>query len=302
MSESQDRPHTKFAFSKRPYICGDMSQTSTIPSASAPQVRSSGAALREFFAAIVIVVCITVGILFYVFVLGNPSNFEGGDPKNNPLQGNYLGIAYKGGVLVPLAIGLLLITITMAIERAITLGRASGKMSMEAFVQQIEYLVEQDRIDEAIALCDKQRGTVGNVVRETLTRLRQVKDDTKLDKDQKVASVQKALEESLALELPMLEKHMTIIATIVSIATLVGLIGTVLGMIRAFAALATSGAPDAVALATGISEALVNTALGITTSTIATVLYNYFTSRIDDITYRIDEAGYIIVQTFQAKA
>ncbi len=302
MSESQDRPHTKFAFSKRPYICGDMSQTSTTPSASAPQVRSSGAALREFFAAIVIVVCITVGILFYVFVLGNPSNFEGGDPKNNPLQGNYLGIAYKGGVLVPLAIGLLLITITMAIERAITLGRASGKMSMEAFVQQIEYLVEQDRIDEAIALCDKQRGTVGNVVRETLTRLRQVKDDTKLDKDQKVASVQKALEESLALELPMLEKHMTIIATIVSIATLVGLIGTVLGMIRAFAALATSGAPDAVALATGISEALVNTALGITTSTIATVLYNYFTSRIDDITYRIDEAGYIIVQTFQAKA
>lgn len=268
----------------------------------APQVRSGGAALREFFAAIVIVACITVGILFYVFVLGNPANFEGGDPKNNPLQGNYLGIAYKGGVLVPVAIGLLLITITMSIERAITLARASGKMSMESFVQQIEYLLDQDRIDEAIALCDKQRGTVGNVVRETLARLKQVKDDPKMDKDQKVAALQKSLEESLALELPMLEKHMTIIATIVSIATLVGLIGTVLGMIRAFAALATSGAPDAVALATGISEALVNTALGITTSTIATIVYNYFTSRIDDITYRIDEAGYIIVQNFQAKA
>lgn len=282
-----------------------MSQTTTTPQAGAvavPQVRSSGSALREFFAAIVIVVCITIGVLIYVFVLGNPNNFEGGDPKNNPLQGNYLGIAYKGGVLVPIAIGLLLITITMSIERAITLARASGKMSMEAFVQQVEYLLEQDRIDEAIALCDKQRGTVGNVVRETLLRLKQVKDDPKLDKDQKVAAIQKALEESLALELPMLEKHMTIIATIVSIATLVGLIGTVLGMIRAFAALATSGAPDAVQLATGISEALVNTALGITTSTIATILYNYFTSRIDDITYRIDEAGYIIVQTFQAKA
>lgn len=278
------------------------SPTQTSVKAAAPQVRSGSAALREFFATIVIVACITVGILFYVFVLGNPANFEGGDPKNNPLQGNYLGIAYKGGVLVPVAIGLLLITITMSIERAITLARASGKMSMESFVQQIEYLLEQDRIDEAIALCDKQRGTVGNVVRETLVRLKQVKDDTKMDKDQKVAAVQKALEESLALELPMLEKHMTIIATIVSIATLVGLIGTVLGMIRAFAALATSGAPDAVALATGISEALVNTALGITTSTIATIVYNYFTSRIDDITYRIDEAGYIIVQTFQAKA
>lgn len=281
-----------------------MAEVSTTPKVgtSVPQTRSGGSALREFFATIVILACLTVGILVYVFVLGNPNNFEGGDPRNNPLQGNYLGIAYKGGVLVPLAIGLLLITLTLSIERAITLGRAAGKMSMEAFVQQIEYLLEQDRVDEAIALCDKQRGTVGNVIKETLLRLKQIKNDPKMDKDQKMAAIQKALEESLALELPMLEKHMTIIATIVSIATLVGLIGTVLGMIRAFAALATSGAPDAVALATGISEALVNTALGITTSTLATILYNYFTSRIDDITYRIDEAGYIIVQTFQAKA
>lgn len=264
-------------------------------------VRSGGSALREAFAAIVILVAITVGILIYVFVLGNPNNFEGGDPKNNPLPGNYLGVAYKGGVLVPVGIGLLLIVIVMSIERFLTLSKASGKISMEAFVHQIETLIEQDRIDEAIALCDKQRGTLGNVVRETLTRLKLVRDDKALTKEQKIAAIQKAVEESLALELPMLEKHMTVIATIVSIATLVGLIGTVLGMIRAFAALATSGAPDAVALATGISEALVNTALGITTSTISTIMYNYFTSRIDDIVYRVDEAGFIITQTLQEK-
>jgi len=274
----------------------------TTASQSTPvTVRSTGSALREAFAAIVILLAITTGILIYVFVLGNPNNFEGGDPKNNPLPGNYLGVAYKGGVLVPVGIGLLLITIVMSIERAITLARASGKISMEAFVQQVEMLIEQDRIDEAIALCDKQRGTLGNVVRETLTRLKLVRDDKALTKEQKIASVQKAVEESLALELPMLEKHMTVIATIVSIGTLVGLIGTVLGMIRAFAALATSGAPDAVALATGISEALVNTALGITTSTISTIMYNYFTSRIDDIVYRVDEAGFIVTQTLQEK-
>lgn len=264
-------------------------------------VRSGGSSLREAFAAIVILVAITVGILIYVFVLGNPNNFEGGDPKNNPLPGNYLGVAYKGGVLVPVGIGLLLIVIVMSIERFLTLRKASGKISMEAFVQQIETLIEQDRIDEAIALCDKQRGTLGNVVRETLTRLKLVRDDKALTKEQKIAAIQKAVEESLALELPMLEKHMTVIATIVSIATLVGLIGTVLGMIRAFAALATSGAPDAVALATGISEALVNTALGITTSTVSTIMYNYFTSRIDDIVYRVDEAGFIVTQTLQEK-
>ncbi len=273
----------------------------TASQSTAATVRSGGSALREAFAAIVILVAITMGILIYVFVLGNPNNFEGGDPKNNPLPGNYLGVAYKGGVLVPVGIGLLLITIVMSIERLITLGKASGKISMEAFVQQTEALIEQDRIDEALALCDKQRGTLGNVVRETLIRLKLVRDDKALTKEQKIAAVQKAVEESLALELPMLEKHMTVIATIVSIGTLVGLIGTVLGMIRAFAALATSGAPDAVALATGISEALVNTALGITTSTISTIAYNYFTSRIDDIVYRVDEAGFIITQTLQEK-
>ncbi len=285
-----------------PIFAFDMNQMpATTSQSTATTVRSGGSALREAFAAIVILVAITVGILIYVFVLGNPSNFEGGDPKNNPLPGNYLGVAYKGGVLVPVGIGLLLITIVMSIERFITLGKASGKISMEAFVQQIETLIEQDRIDEALALCDKQRGTLGNVVRETLIRLKLVRDDKALTKEQKIAAVQKAVEESLALELPMLEKHMTVIATIVSIGTLVGLIGTVLGMIRAFAALATSGAPDAVALATGISEALVNTALGITTSTLSTIAYNYFTSRIDDIVYRVDEAGFLVTQTLQEK-
>ena len=122
-----------------------------------------------------------------------------------------------------------------------------------------------------------------------------------MDKGAKGLALQKSLEESVALELPMLEKHLIIIATIVSIATLLGLIGTVLGMIKAFSALATSGTPDAAALATGISEALINTALGITTSTIATIMYNLFTSNIDNMTYKIDEAGFSIVQTFAEK-
>jgi biopolymer transport protein ExbB len=72
-------------------------------------------------------------------------------------------------------------------------------------------------------------------------------------------------------------------------------------MVKAFAALATAGAPDAVALANGISEALINTALGIGTSTIAIIMYNYFTNKIDAITYGMDEAGYSIVQNFAAK-
>ena len=81
---------------------------------------------------------------------------------------------------------------------------------------------------------------------------------------------------------------------------LIGLIGTVLGMIRAFGALAQSGAPDALALATGISEALINTAFGISGSTIAIIMYNYFQSKIDGFTFRIDEAGFSLTQNFAA--
>jgi biopolymer transport protein ExbB len=100
--------------------------------------------------------------------------------------------------------------------------------------------------------------------------------------------------------LPMLSKNLVIITTCASIGTLIGLIGTVFGMIRAFAALANSGTPDTAALATGISEALINTAFGIIGSTLAIISYNYFSNRIDTMTHSMDEAGYSIISNFQA--
>jgi len=99
----------------------------------------------------------------------------------------------------------------------------------------------------------------------------------------------------------MMSRNLVILSTIASISVLIGLIGTVLGMIRAFAALAQAGAPDALALATGISEALINTAFGITGSTLAIIFYNYFSTKIDGMTYKIDEAGFSLTQTFAAQ-
>ena len=156
-------------------------------------------------------------------------------------------------------------------------------------------------IQGAKAECEKQRGSIANVVNAGIYMFQQMEADKNLDKERKLMAIQKELEEATTLELPMLSKNLVIISTIASIATLLGLLGTVIGMIRAFSALATAGAPDAVALSTGISEALNNTALGIGTSALAIIMYNYFTSRIDNITYGIDEAGYSIVQTFAAR-
>nr|HPH75565.1 MotA/TolQ/ExbB proton channel family protein [Bacteroidales bacterium]HPO39189.1 MotA/TolQ/ExbB proton channel family protein [Bacteroidales bacterium] len=156
----------------------------------------------------------------------------------------------------------------------------------------------EDRIEDAIVACDKQKGSLANVLKAGLSRYRALESDQELEKDQKITSMKEAIEEATALELPVLSRNMVILSTIASISVLIGLIGTVIGMIRAFAALAQSGAPDALALSTGISEALVNTAFGITGSTLAIIFFNWFSSMIDSYVFKIDEAGFSLTQTF----
>ena len=188
---------------------------------------------------------------------------------------------------------------TFAIERAFTLSRAKGKGNVKAFIQRIRLLVAGGSITQAVAECDKQKGSVANVVKAGLLKYNELSNNNNIELEKKVTMIQKDIEETTQLEMPMLEKNLVIFATVASVATLLGLLGTVLGMIKAFSALATAGAPDATALATGISEALVNTAIGIGTSALAIVFYNFFTVQIDSLTYQIDEAGYSIVQTYE---
>jgi biopolymer transport protein ExbB len=255
-------------------------------------------ALKSIFVLSVIVLCIAAGHLIYYQIMGNPINFEGGNPHGHPLPGNYLGIIFKGGFIVPLLIAVNLILVTFVIERFIMLARAKGRGSLNGFIRSLQSHLNEDKIEDAEKLCDKQRGSLANVMKAGLHRYRELQHDKTLANDQKVIALQKDLEEASALELPILSQNLVILSTIASISVLMGLIGTVLGMIRAFGALATAGAPDALALATGISEALVNTAFGIIGSTLAIIFYNYYSTRIDGITYKIDEAGFSLVQTF----
>ncbi len=255
-------------------------------------------ALQSIFAASVIILSFGVAVAIYLFVMGDPVNFEGGNPKGHPIQGNYLGMIYKGGPIVPVLITVIIVLLTFTVERWITLARAKGRGRISTFVRNIQTLLKEDKIEEAVQLCDKQRGSLANVLKAGLHRYRSLQNDASLPNDQKVIAMQKELEEATALELPILSKNLVILSTVASISVLIGLIGTVLGMIRAFGALATSGAPDALALSTGISEALINTAFGISGSTIAIVFYNFFSSKIDAMTYKIDEAAFSLTQTF----
>jgi biopolymer transport protein ExbB len=255
-------------------------------------------ALKSVFVLSVIVLCVIAGYFLWAKVMGNPVNFEGGNPEGRALTGNYLGIIYKGGIIVPLLMAVNLILLTFIIERFIMLTVAGGKGNLNSFVRNLQGFLNEDKIEDANELCDSQRGSLANVMKAGLRRYRDLQKDKSLMNDQKVMAIQKDLEEATALELPVLSQNLVILSTIASISVLIGLIGTVLGMIKAFGALATSGAPDAVALAEGISEALINTAFGITGSTLAIIFYNYYSSKIDSMTYKMDEASFSLTQTF----
>ncbi len=260
-----------------------------------------GNGIQALFSILVLPIALLIGILIWKFVMGDPARFESGDIEKNPLPGHILATMYKGGFLVPVLIGCFITVITFSIERFITIGKSRGTGRIEVFIQKVRTAMAKGDLDAAKAECAKQRGSIANVVAAGIDVYRQMESEKELDKERKILAIQKELEEATTLGLPMLSKNLVIISTLASISTLLGLLGTVMGMIKAFAALATAGAPDAVALSTGISEALNNTALGVGTSAVAIIFYNLFTSRIDNITYGIDEAGYSIVQSFAAR-
>jgi biopolymer transport protein ExbB len=270
-----------------------------VPSKPTAPVKKESSSSSSIFATLAIPICLIVSVLVYIFFLGDASHFKGGDPTSDPAD--VFGIVHKGGVLVPLVMGYVLMVIVFSIERFIVIGKATGTSSIETFVRKIQTFLSSGNIDAASAECDKQKGSVANVIKAGLKKYREMETDDTMDIGQKALAIQKDIEEATALEMPMLEQNLTIIATLVSIGTLTGLLGTVVGMIKAFAELANNGGgTNTGALSAAISEALVNTALGISTSALSIVMYNVFTSKIDNLTYAIDETGFSIVQTFAA--
>ena len=249
-------------------------------------------------ALMVIICCFVLALIIFHFVFGNPSNFMNNDPNNHPLPDNLLGTIYKGGMIVPVIQTLLLTVLVLSVERFIAIRRAKGKGSLTVFIENIKKALNNNDLAAARKICDNQKGSVANVVNSGLIKYAQMEQEPHMTREQKELALQKETEEATALELPSLEQNLPVIATMTTLGTLMGLLGTVIGMIRSFAALANAGSPDSIALSQGISEALVNTAFGIATGALAVISYNYFTTKIDEVTHAIDEIGFTIVQTF----
>ena len=281
------------------------------PNSATPAVKPGSNVRGIKNAFLVIIACFVVAVLLFLFVFGHPSHFDAegfdgvsmwfaGDEfaKAHPID--LIGTVFKGGIIVPILQTLFLTVIVLSVERAIALKSAKGTGSIAKFVTEIKKCLAKNDIKGAQDLCKKQKGSVAAVVSAALNRYDEMDKNTILTKEQKIATLQKEVEEATAIEMPSLQQNLPIVATLTTLGTLVGLLGTVLGMIKSFQALSASGAPDSSELSTGISEALVNTAFGIATGAFAVISYNFYTNKIDNLTYAIDEIGYSIVQTFTA--
>jgi biopolymer transport protein ExbB len=212
---------------------------------------------------------------------------------------------YQGGPLVVVLIMILVMLIVFVVERYISLYAVSkGKSSVQVFFKKLITMIQNDDFDGALAACDKQRGTTANVLRAGIDKYREIKDDGGVDADKKILLTQAAIDEANALEGPLLERNLIALSTIASIATMVGLLGTTIGMIRAFAATghAEGGVIDATQLAVGISEALVNTAGGLLSGILGIFFYNFFVNKVDSFNYTTDEATFEVMQLLKAKA
>jgi len=263
-------------------------------------------------AFLIIIACLIIAIILFLFVFGHSAHFDV-DPavysgsmafapdelaKAHPTD--LVGTIFKGGFIVPILQTLFLTVIVLSVERYIALSSAKGTGSITKFVESVKLCLVKGDIAGAQNLCKKQKGSVAAVVSAALNRYEEMDKNTVLSKEQKIATLQKEVEEATAIEMPSLQQNLPIVATLTTLGTLVGLLGTVIGMIKSFQALSASGAPDSTELSTGISEALINTAFGIATGAFAVISYNYYTNKIDKLTYAIDEIGFTIVQTFAA--
>lgn len=241
------------------------------------------------FATIILVVALAVAFAIFFGILGNAKD------------GTLLNQVYKGGPLVVALITITIMLITYIVERLLYLSKAKGKKPLTTFFAEFLHAMNRNDFKAAAEACEQQTGAAGAVLKAGVDQYNLLKNET-MTIEKRISEVQRAMDDAKVLEIPNLERNLVALSTIASIATLIGLLGTVIGMIRCFHAMAAQGgAPDALQLAQGIAEALINTAGGLFAAIIGIVTYNIFTTLIDNYSYQIEEASYSLITVIKSK-
>jgi biopolymer transport protein ExbB len=184
----------------------------------------------------------------------------------------------KGGpVMVPILL-CSVISVAIIVERSLSLRR--HRILRYDILQRIEELLRDRKIPEASTLCKRYPSSMTRILLAAI-----------LNHDKSRAEIKEIIEDAGRHELPVLERYLTILGTIASIAVLLGLLGTVVGMIRTFNAIAAVGYGQPEALANGIAEALVVTAAGLSIAIPTLVVYNFFTSKVDSLVIEMEKTS-----------
>ncbi len=187
-----------------------------------------------------------------------------------------LEFVVKGGpVMVPLLL-CSVISLSIIVERCLSLRR--HRILKYDVLQRIEELLRERKIPEASTLCKRYPSSMTRILLAAI-----------LNHDKSRQEIKEIIEDAGRQEVPVLERYLTILGTIASISVLLGLLGTVMGMIRTFNSIAALGYGNPEALASGISEALVATATGLTIAIPTLVLYNIFTSKVDSLVIEMEK-------------
>lgn len=257
--------------------------------------------MKGWFNFLLIAVTVIVCELFWWFIMGDPSRFLDGAIRHEPNPDDLLAVIHTGGPIVGILMAFVILGVAFSIERWLSIGKARGKDNPEVFIRSVIDDLAAGNLDSAVEKCDSQRGSMANVLRSAITRFQEIENDPEYPAEKKLSEVQRSIDEALNLETPLLEKNLVILSTIASVSVLFGLLGTTIGMIRAFRALASSGTVSATQLSLGISEALYNTAGGLLGAILAILMYNYFTTKVDSFVYMIDEAILSVTQIFTGR-
>lgn len=198
----------------------------------------------------------------------------------------------KGGPMMYLIILCSVIAFGIVIERMYNLNKA--RIDANRFMDEIINVLKRNKIIEAIEMCNKVPGPIAHIVKAGI-----------LKHDRSKAEIKEAVEEAAQLEIPRLEKHMPVLATIAHISPLMGLLGTVTGMIKSFQVIqqkALAMVPvNPGDLAGGIWEALLATLAGLSVAIPTYVAYNYLTSQIDNLVYDMEHSATDLVNLLTSR-
>jgi biopolymer transport protein ExbB len=223
-----------------------------------------------------------VGFIFFPFKKGPKEALILVRPPGGRKKAMFRIIEMGGPLMYPILLCSILF-IAILIERLYHLHRA--KIDTQAFISGVRDILKKQKIADAVAVCDETPGPVAHIVKAGI-----------LKHDRPKEEIKETIQDAGQHEIPRLEKNLSVLATIAHISPLLGLLGTVLGMIAAFQRIqAESGRVNAGDLAGGIWEALITTAAGLSVAIPTYVAYNYLVSRVNALVLDMEKSATEVV-------